>query len=33
MLIVQPELFLRPQAQRYLYRLLRAFAEHGNQVL
>lgn len=33
MLIEEPELFLRPQAQRYLYRQLRAFADQGNQVL
>ncbi len=33
LLIEEPELFLRPQAQRYLYRLLRRFAENGNQVL
>lgn len=33
LLIEEPELFLRPQAQRYLYRLLRRFAELGNQVL
>jgi hypothetical protein len=32
LLIEEPELFLRPQAQRYLYRLLRAFADRGNQV-
>jgi predicted ATP-dependent endonuclease of OLD family len=33
LLVEEPELFLRPHAQRSLYRLLRAFAEHGNQVL
>lgn len=33
LLIEELELFLRPQAQRYFYRLLRAFAERGNQVL
>jgi len=33
LLIEEPELFLRPQAQRYFYRLLRTFAENGNQVL
>lgn len=33
LLIEEPELFLRPQAQRYLYRLLRRFADAGNQVL
>ncbi|HUN78240.1 MAG TPA: TOPRIM nucleotidyl transferase/hydrolase domain-containing protein [Solirubrobacteraceae bacterium] len=33
LLIEEPELFLRPQAQRYLYRRLRAFAAGGNQVL
>ena len=33
LLIEEPELFLRPQAQRYLYRLLRRFAQIGNQVL
>jgi len=31
LLIEEPELFLRPQAQRYLYRQLRAFADNGNQ--
>ena len=33
LLIEEPELFRRPQGQRYLYRLLRAFADNGNQVL
>ena len=33
LLIEEPELYLRPQAQRYLYRLLRQFAERGNQVI
>ncbi len=33
LLVEEPELFLRPQSQRYLYRLLRAFADHGNQVI
>jgi predicted ATP-dependent endonuclease of OLD family len=33
LLIEEPELFLRPQAQRYLYRLLHGLARHGNQVI
>ena len=33
LLIEEPELYLRPQAQRYLYRLLRRVAECGNQVI
>ena len=33
LLVEEPELYLRPQAQRYLYRLLRTFARGGNQVL
>jgi len=33
LLIEEPELYLRPQAQRYLYRLLRRFADCGNQVV
>ena len=32
-LMEEPELFLPPQAQRYLYRLLRQVAAQGNQVL
>lgn len=32
-LIEEPELFLPPQTQRYLYRLLRRLADAGNQVL
>lgn len=33
LLVEEPELYLRPQAQRYLYRLFRTFAQGGNQVL
>jgi len=33
LLIEEPELYLRPQAQRYLYRLLHRFAAGGNQVI
>lgn len=33
LLVEEPELLLTPQAQRYLYRLLRRFAEGGNQVI
>ncbi|MFP5318871.1 MAG: ATP-dependent nuclease [Acidimicrobiia bacterium] len=33
LLIEEPELYLRPQAQRYLYRLLHRFAAGGNQVV
>lgn len=33
LLIEEPELYLRPQAQRYLYRLLHRFAAAGNQVI
>ena len=33
MLVEEPELYLRPHAQRYLYRLLRRFAHTGNQVV
>lgn len=33
LLIEEPELLLTPQAQRYLYRLLRRFADAGNQVM
>lgn len=32
-LMEEPELYLRPQAQRYLYRLLHTFTRGGNQVL
>lgn len=33
LLIEEPELYLRPQSQRFLYRLLRRFVEAGNQVV
>lgn len=33
LLIEEPELYLRPQAQRYLYRLLRQLSAGGNQVI
>ena len=33
LLLEEPELYLRPQAQRYLYRLLRALASEGCQVI
>ena len=33
LLIEEPELYLRPQAQRYLYRLLRELALGGNQAI
>lgn len=33
LLIEEPELYLRPQAQRYLYRLLHRLASMGNQVM
>jgi predicted ATP-dependent endonuclease of OLD family len=33
LLIEEPELYLRPQAQRFLYRLLRRFSLAGNQTI
>ena len=33
LLIEEPELYLSPQAQRYLYRLLRRYAAQGNQII
>jgi hypothetical protein len=33
LLIEEPELYLRPQAQRYFYRVLREFSLAGNQVI
>jgi predicted ATPase len=33
LLIEEPELYLRPQAQRYLYRLMREFSLRGNQTI
>lgn len=33
LLMEEPELYLSPQAQRHLYRLLRRLSERGNQVL
>lgn len=33
LIVEEPELLLTPQAQRYLYRLLRRFADGGNQVI
>ena len=33
LLVEEPELYLRPQAQRYFCRLLRTFAQGGNQVI
>jgi predicted ATP-dependent endonuclease of OLD family len=32
-LVEEPELYLSPQAQRHLYRLLRVLSERGNQVI
>ena len=33
LLLEEPELFLRPQAQRYLHKLLHSFASAGNQIV
>jgi predicted ATPase len=33
LLVEEPELYLRPHLQRYLYRLIHTFTEAGNQVL
>jgi putative ATP-dependent endonuclease of the OLD family len=33
LLIEEPELYLSPHHQRHLYRVLRALAQHGNQIL
>jgi predicted ATP-dependent endonuclease of OLD family len=33
LLIEEPELYLRPQAQGYLYRLMREFSLAGNQII
>src|SRR5207237_3945656 len=33
LLIEEPELYLSPHAQRHLYRVLRALAQRGNQIL
>ena len=33
LLIEEPELYLSPHAQRHLYRVLRALAQQGNQIL
>jgi predicted ATP-dependent endonuclease of OLD family len=33
LLVEEPELYLSPHAQRHLFRVLRALAQHGNQIL
>jgi hypothetical protein len=33
LLIEEPELYLRPQSQRYLYRLFQMFVRNGNQII